>query len=400
MSKIVFFSIPAYGHTNPTLGVVSELVKRGHKVWYYSYMLFKEEIEKAGAIFVPCDEYDAELNLSQDDGGKLAKDIVLSTKVLVNTTIALGEKIAEDMKEIKPDCIVADSMALWGRLLAKKLEIPFVSSITTFAFSKELGKKMQEIQNRYEGKKPSLKDLISLFKANKEIKRLGKKGYKIKSSLEILANDKNTPSIVYTTRQFQPFSEGFNDNFAFVGPIVKKSGADTEKTKDILIYISMGSVNNNMPSFYKSCIDAFSDTEYQVIMSVGRLVSLDEFKNPPPNILVKEKVDQISVLEKADVFITHAGMNSVSEALYLGVPFIMLPKTPEQELVAERVLELGAGIRLDSFDSKAISDAVSKILSNSFYKENVLKISADFKNCHSAEAASEKILSVIKEAKM
>ena len=37
MSKIVFFCIPAHGHTNPTLGVVRELIARGHEVLYYSY---------------------------------------------------------------------------------------------------------------------------------------------------------------------------------------------------------------------------------------------------------------------------------------------------------------------------------------------------------------------------
>ncbi|KOR25174.1 hypothetical protein [Clostridium sp. L74] len=36
MSKIVFFSIPAHGHTNPTIAVVDELVKRRNEVWYYS----------------------------------------------------------------------------------------------------------------------------------------------------------------------------------------------------------------------------------------------------------------------------------------------------------------------------------------------------------------------------
>ena len=29
MSRIVFFSIPAYGHTNPTVEVVRQLVRRG-----------------------------------------------------------------------------------------------------------------------------------------------------------------------------------------------------------------------------------------------------------------------------------------------------------------------------------------------------------------------------------
>ena len=45
MKKIVFFCIPAHGHTNPTLGVVRELVSRGHQVRYYSYDALREKIE-------------------------------------------------------------------------------------------------------------------------------------------------------------------------------------------------------------------------------------------------------------------------------------------------------------------------------------------------------------------
>ena len=44
MSKIVFFSIPAYGHTNPTIEVVRELCNRGNEVWYYSFNEFKRTI--------------------------------------------------------------------------------------------------------------------------------------------------------------------------------------------------------------------------------------------------------------------------------------------------------------------------------------------------------------------
>lgn len=83
MYKIVYFCIPAYGHTNPTLGVVRELVSRGHEVRYYSYELFREAIEETGAKFISCDRFDAELNLSKEDGAKIGKDIALSTKVLV-----------------------------------------------------------------------------------------------------------------------------------------------------------------------------------------------------------------------------------------------------------------------------------------------------------------------------
>ena len=53
--KIVWFCIPAHGHTNPTLGLVKEMTGAGHEVVYFSFEQFREKIEAAGAQFVPCD---------------------------------------------------------------------------------------------------------------------------------------------------------------------------------------------------------------------------------------------------------------------------------------------------------------------------------------------------------
>ena len=65
MATIVFFCIPAHGHTNPTLNVVRELVSRGHRVVYYSYDDFREKIEDAGAEFHSCNGFDAQLGLDR-----------------------------------------------------------------------------------------------------------------------------------------------------------------------------------------------------------------------------------------------------------------------------------------------------------------------------------------------
>lgn len=54
-------------------------------------------------------------------------------------------------------------------------------------------------------------------------------------------------------------------------------------------------------------------------------------------------VDQMAVLSISDAFITHCGMNSASEGLYYGVPLVLFPQTPEQDAVAKRTEELGAG---------------------------------------------------------
>ena len=391
MSKIVFFCIPAHGHTNPTLGVVRELVSCGHEVWYYSYNIMREKIESAGATFISCDDYDTEQKLNEKDSTRVGKDLAFSTKVLVDTTLALDDKVCQEMEELKPDCIVADSMALWGKAVALKLGISFVSSTTTFAFNKHSAKIMKQ------GVGDLFKMLLSASKTSKQVKRLRDKGYPVKNILDIISNDENTHTIVYTSPEFQPYSETFSKKYAFVGPSIRNSTEEIEKKRDKLIYISMGTVNNDMTPFYKRCISAFGDTDYQVIMSVGNLVSIEDFGELPENISVYSHIDQIAVLEKADVFISHCGMNSVSESLYFEVPLVMLPQTSEQKGVAERVLELKAGIKPGKSDGISILNAVNKILSDSTYKKNAIKISLGFKNCTGAKGAADKIIKVIAE---
>ena len=388
MSRIVFFCIPAHGHTNPTLGVVRELASRGHQVWYYSYEPFREKIQAAGAVFVPCDEYDAELSISPKDGARVGKDLAFSTKLLVDTTLALDDMVCRDMQRIQPDCIVADSMAVWGKAAAMKLGIPFVSSTTTFAFNKHSAKIMKQ------SPKELLCMILSMPRINKDIKRLRDKGYPVKSVLDIIQNDDNTHTVVYTSSQFQPCAETFSDKYAFVGPSIRPAENEIQKTKDKLIYISMGTVNNDMLPLYKGCVEAFADGEYQVIMSIGQNTDENALGTLPYNISTYSAVDQIAVLQKADVFISHCGMNSASESLFFGVPLVMNPQTSEQGGVAQRVRQLGAGIMLQGMDAKAIRTAVDEVLWSGAYKENAMAIGSGFRACTGAAGAADKILSV------
>lgn len=388
MGKIVFFCIPAHGHTNPTLGVVRELIERGHEVWYYSYNMLKEKIEATGAKFVPCDEYDTELKLEPKDTARVGKDLAFSTKLLVDTTLALDDMVCKDMERLQPDCIVADSMAVWGKAVALKLGIPFVSSTTTFAFNKYSAKIMKQSIGELFGM------IFSMSKIQKDIKRLQDKGYPVKNVLDIIQNDEKTDTVVYTSPQFQPCADTFSDKYAFVGPSVRTVTEQIEKTKEKLVYISMGTVNNDMLQLYKNCIAAFKDTEYQVIMSVGNMVAIESFGELPENISVYTHVDQIAVLSQADVFLSHCGMNSVNESLYYEVPLVMYPQTSEQGGVANRVLQLGAGIQLKKTTPSAILEAIEEVMDNFSYQENAVKIADGFRKCTGAKAAADKILSV------
>ena len=393
MSKIVFFCIPAHGHTNPTLNVVKELINRGHHVWYYSYELFREKIESTGAKFIPCDAYDMEQRLTPEDGARIGKDLAFSTKILVDTTLALDDAILEDMKRLKPDCIVADSMAVWGKAIAMKLNIPFVSSTTTFAFNQYSAKIMKQSFSQL------INMIISMPKINKDLKRLQDKGYPINNILSIIQNDNLTNTIVYTSKEFQPCADTFSDKYSFVGPSIRETTKEVKKGKEKLIYISLGTVNNMMTTFYKNCIEALKDTDYQIIISAGENTDINQLGDIPNHIKVLPTVDQIAVLQKADVFLTHCGMNSVNEALYYEVPLVLFPQTAEQGGVAKRVFDLEAGIYLKKNKPEEIKQTLELILADSKYKKNAASISKSFKNSGGANAAADAILRAIKREK-
>ena len=388
MATIVFFCIPAHGHTNPTLGVVRELVSRGHRVRYYSYEMMRPKIEAAGAEFVACDGYDFEQKLTPKDAARIGKDMAFSTHILVETTLALDEMVCRDMEVLRPDCIVADSMAVWGKAVAKKLNIPFVSSTTTFAFNQHSAKIMKQSPMQL------ISMLFAMPKINRDLKRLRDRGYPVQNILDIIQNDDFTDTVVYTSAEFQPCAETFSDKYAFVGPSIRPAEAVFEKKREKLVYISMGTVNNDMLPLYKRCIAAFAGTQDQVVLSVGSMVSLEAFGTLPENVSVYPCVDQIAVLQKADVFLSHCGMNSVSESLYHGVPLVMLPQTAEQQGVAERVRQLGAGKILAKTDGPAILDAVREVLGNPAYREAAAAIAEGFRNCTGAKGAADKILQV------
>lgn len=390
MAKIVFFSIPAYGHTNPTLGLVRELTARGHQVRYYSYEKFRSRIEAAGANFISCDGCDAQLGLSPEDGARIALDPAFSIHVLVETTLALDAMVCREMETERPDCIVADSMAAWGKAAALKLKIPFVSSTTTFAFNRESAKIMKQSLRQ------ALKLLRSLPGINRDIRRLQRVGYPIKNFLQLISNDRDTETIVYTSPEFQPCAESFSEKYAFVGPLVIPPETSFRKKGKKLIYVSMGTVNNDMLEFYSNCIRAFGNTELELLISAGELADISLLGRLSENVRVERWVEQTAVLKEADVFISHCGMNSASESLYFGAPVLCYPQTAEQRAVATRISQLGAGIVLPSASAKDIRAGVNLLIKDDNYRLNAEKIGESFRRCGGAAAAADKIERLIK----
>ena len=80
-------------------------------------------------------------------------------------------------------------------------------------------------------------------------------------------------------------------------------------------------------------------------------------------------------------------MNSASEGLYYQVPLVLFPQTSEQEAVAKRTAELGAGVRLRSISEDDILSALTSVLYKPRYKESALRVSNSFRACGGASEA-------------
>ena len=382
MKKIAFFCIPAHGHTNPMLPVAAELVRRGNTVRFYSFNEFEDKINATGAEFVACDAYLPKLTEREEVGLKNVSATEMTVQD-IRITLRMDRFLDEEFKSFQPDVVYTDTVCFWGKLNAIKRRIPMVVSTCTFAFNR--------LSSQYMKNSPrELADMLfGLPRISRELKKLKSYGYHTNGFLSLVQNDNRTDTVVYTSRRFQPYAESFSNRYAFVGPSVF-SKAVPDKSKDRpLVYISLGTVVNDRPDFYAKCIEAFRDQNLDVVISCGKAIDLETLGTLPENIRAYPYVNQLDVLARADVFITHCGMNSVSESLYMATPTVLYPQTNEQRAVARRVAEFGAGRILIDDSVHGVRSAVYEILNDSGYRRAAETCSMDFRSCSGAVGAAE-----------
>ncbi len=382
MKKLAFFCIPAHGHTNPMLPVAAELVRRGNMVRFYSFGEFGDKIRATGADFISCDPFLPELTKREEAGLKKVSTTEMTIQD-IRITLGMNDFLDREFAAFGPDVVYTDSVCFWGKLSAWKHHVPMVVSTSTFAFN--------QLSSQYMKHGPGeMADVIfGLPRISREMKKLEPYGYHVKGVLSLIQSDNHTDSVVYTSRKFQPYAESFSEHYAFVGPSVFSDILPEKQKERPLIYISLGTVINDRPDFYNKCIDALKDMDAGVIISCGNTMDPKLLGALPGNVSIYPYVDQLSVLSRADVFITHCGMNSVSESLYMAAPMVLYPQTGEQCAVARRVSEIGAGILLRDDSAEGIRAAVQEILDNSAYAEAAAGCSSDFRACSGAAGAAE-----------
>jgi MGT family glycosyltransferase len=384
LMNVLMINFPAEGHINPTLGIVKALINRGDSVHYVTTKEFKERIEGLGAnVYLHPNHLEGitpqkmtSIHEFMQFHLKLSYDILTVVQKLSNS--------------IPFDYVYHDTFGA-GLLVKDYLNLPSISSSSLFAIPQEQFLKM--LRNRRYG--PSLDPSPEFEKENGVlIERIEECfSVKVKNPFQFMMNTANL-NVVYTSREFQPGGEDMDNSYVFIGPSITKRVQTHDfpleelKGKKVL-YISMGTVLQGVEPFFQTCIEAFRDFKGKVVVSVGRTTDLARLQPFPENFIVRRYVPQLEVLEHTDVFITHGGMNSTSEALYYEVPLVVIPHTSDQPMVAARVEELKAGFRIDPHEVsiEKLQESVQQVLSNPVYRENAKKLSNSFIKAGGAKEA-------------
>lgn len=400
MSTVVVLNLTSSGHINPTLPLVSELVKRGEKVIYYAIEAYRSIIEDTGAEYRSY-SHPKYLEPKAHQGELFGSMTHFAKATQVNLPALLKE-----LKQCLPDYILLDSMCIWGNLVQQILGLPTITFSSIFVMHPKMN--VDDVLEMVYSPRPKeaifkgLQSLYSYFEITREIDR--EYGCKSPGLIEAFSNAQNL-NILFTSKSFHPFPALFDDEaYKFVGPSISPRSKTVSfpfeqlKTKKT-IYISFGTIVNDAVEFYKECYQAFGNRPerpypHQVILSIGRNVNQADLGPTPDNFIVMPYVPQLEVLKRTSVFITHGGMNSVGEALFYGVPLIVIPHRGDEFLVAQQAVGNGAGLSMlpSKTSPNVLHDAVNKVLASPSYKEKAEELGQAFKSAGGAVRAVDEII--------
>jgi MGT family glycosyltransferase len=392
--KALFLSLPLHGHTNPSLPLVRELVGRGDEIVYYSTAAFAARIEQTGAQYRP---YRAAFLA---DMQRLPERMDQLSWLILRTTAEVLDQELDALRAERPDYVITDSVAPWGQWVGQILRAPVVTSVSTFAFNRRVMAFGMAHGVRPKSARILLSKLRHTVKALAIIRQLRRRyGAGGPGLMGSMAGSSDL-NIVYTSRYFQPCAETFDDRYHFVGPsIAQRTEPDPFPWEQLrhprIVYISLGTLFNTDAAFYRRCFDAFRSEVVQVIMSVGSNVSIESLGPVPPNFIVQAHVPQLDVLGRASAFVTHGGMNSVSESLYYGVPVVVIPQMSEQEIVGRRVEQLGAGLYLSNAEatSDKLRESVRRLLAEEGFRQHAALVRESFQSAGGVAGAADAIRS-------
>lgn len=395
---IAIVSLGAFGHVNPTLSFVTELIKRGARVTYFSTESFRRIVEPTGAKFIAVNSWmaanDDHNSGDKKDSGKDENVAAMVPFLFLKEAGAYIDDVLAILREDRPDAIVHDFAGIAGTMAADVLGVPNVMLYTSYPSNENYS--VAESFENVPANHPMR--LAADEIAESYVQKYGCR----KMTVKEIFDGKGDFNIVMMQKRLVPNSESYDDSFVFTGVQIGKRTAfgswQAPQNGKPLLYSSLGTAFNNWPEYYPILFDAVRDLDINVFAALGA-IDPASLKNIPANVEVGQMVPQLDILSQASVFITHAGMGGTGEAIYYGVPMIAIPQMDEQAITARQIEKKGLGIAFldkNSITSAALKEAIVKLLADESYRNTAAEFSADMKTLGGAAASAEALLHYLK----
>lgn len=347
---IAMIGTTAPSHIYPSLAVIAELVRRGHRVTYAVGDSLRHVVEPAGVEVVPF------TSILPDGEASWPDDPAAAMQVFLDEAIASYPVLNAFYDDDQPDLFLYDIGGMTAPVLGVRYGVTAVQLSPTYV--------------AWDGYAEDLSDVLTPMRES-----AGGLQYHASYTAWLRENDIDADPWEWITypqqclslipKVMQPNADRVPDSVRFVGPCldpVRLQDRSWTAPDAPILYISFGTGYNERPEFYRLCIETFANTDWHLVISIGRRVDPAALGQLPANVELHEHVPQLAVLDAATVFVTHAGMGGCTEALWFGVPTVAIPQAVDQFGNAAMLAELGVGVHLEfeKVSASSLADAVAQ----------------------------------------
>lgn len=357
MTTALLLTGPHAGNVHPTLSLVGELTRRGHRVVHLTTSEFAGATESFGASVLTYESAIASLDPAEVFA---SNDPSLPHTLYLRENVQILKAAEAAFDESPPDVVIyEDSPFIAGKLVAHRWSRPAVRLSMGFATNHKYSYYQDMVDASgipgpltFEGFRQALAELLQ------------SRG--VEPALEEFWYGIEDHNLVFIPQAFQFEGDSFDDRFVFVGPSLedRPTGTWTPPVGRPVLLISLGTSFNDHPEWFRTCVRAFADTRWHVVITVGSRVDPAELGPLPANVEAHSFLSHFAVLEHAQICVTHGGMGTVTQSLHWGVPMVTVPHFAfETEPMARRIDELGLGrsIPAERFDATALHDTVEEV---------------------------------------
>ncbi|MFI0742939.1 macrolide family glycosyltransferase [Streptomyces sp. NPDC021100] len=388
---IAVISAPDEAHTRPMLPIVRELRRRDHRITYITTMEFAERAATAGVdVLVP------ESRPEYGPYGEARDPAAALDLSSVEETLDCAEEIHAEFADDVPDLVLYESSTrVVARLLTCRWNRPGVQVYPSFAWDDGRGPDAPVPEGRSSEEclarlPDGLRRRLARFLAYAE--HAGAPPQDFYTRAEPL-------SIALMPRAFQSGGDRFDSRVAFVGPCIPERRIDERwmPAGDGLpvVFLALDpALLHRDPGYLRECATALARLPLHLVVTTGGADDRGRDQGGlPPNVEVHARVPRSVVLRRASAYICHPDAGNVMEALYFNTPLVAVPTTASERVVADRVAELGLGVRLppEAAAPERLVEAVHTLLDDADTLHRVRGLQREARRAGGARRAADEI---------